>query len=258
MEFTSVVLPTPGPPVMTTTRFPRFENVLAAEGVNAPRATGELLVEERVIIKLPADLRDVKVARDLHCREYPLNFRLFHWFALDQGANLVERGRVLAESAVGTFGCFDLLREITGQFNFETAGESDFPCDQLPVASVPAILPGLYEGCIDLHLGSEQMLPSVPSRIPDLVEDSRIDPQLEPPADVAVKSAIRIELTFAQWRMETPNGTHWQERNDVPGEKRLGVAQSVRPKPTTSRTHHRGRAQARQAPSAVRRSRLAT
>ena len=37
---------------------------------------------------------------------------------------------------VGTFGCFDLLREIAGQFNFETAGESGFPCDQLPVASV--------------------------------------------------------------------------------------------------------------------------
>jgi len=50
---------------------------------------------------------------------------------------------------VGTFGHFDLLREITGQFNFEAAGKSGFPCDQLSVVSVPAILPALYEGCVD-------------------------------------------------------------------------------------------------------------
>jgi len=48
------------------------------------------------------------------------------------------------------------------------------------------------------------MLPSIPTGVPDLVEDGRIDPQLEPPADVAVKSTVRIELTFAQWRMESP------------------------------------------------------
>jgi hypothetical protein len=38
------------------------------------------------------------------------------------------------------------------------------------------------------------MLPSVPRGIPDLVEDSRIDPKLEPPADVAVKSAVRVVI----------------------------------------------------------------
>src|SRR6516164_9791252 len=125
---------------------------------------------------------------------------------------------------VCSFGCFDLLREIAGQFDFETAGESGFPCDQLPVASVPAILPALYEGRVDLHLGSKQMLPSVPVGVPCLVEDSRIDPQLEPPADVAVKSAVRVELTFAHWRMETPPVPLWQERDDAPGEKCLRVA----------------------------------
>jgi len=49
---------------------------------------------------------------------------------------------------VGAFGCFDLLHEIAGQFNFETAGESGFPCDQFPFAPVPAILPALYESCV--------------------------------------------------------------------------------------------------------------
>jgi len=41
------------------------------------------------------------------------------------------------------------------------------------------------------------MLPTIPSGVPDLVENRRIDPQLELPADVAVKSAVRVELTFA-------------------------------------------------------------
>ena len=120
----------------------------------------------------------------------------------------------MAKSAVGAFGCFDLLREIRGQFDFETAGKSGFPCDQLPIASVPAILTALYEGRVDLHLGSEQMLPTVPSGVPDVVENSRIDPELEFPSDVAVKGRVAIELNFAQWRMEAPLVTLW-ERNDA-------------------------------------------
>ena len=55
------------------------------------------------------------------------------------------------------------------------------------------------------------MFPSVLSGIPDLVEDGRIDPKLEPPADIAVKSAVAIELTFAQWGMEAPPVPLWQE-----------------------------------------------
>jgi len=137
---------------------------------------------------------------------------------------LSSAGEYWPNRLVGAFGCFDLLREIAGQFNFETAGEGGFPCDQLPLACVPAILPALYEGCVDLHLGSEQMLPSVPSGIPDLVENSRIDPELQASADVAVKGTVRIELTFAQWRMEPPPLPLWQKRNDPPCEKRLCVA----------------------------------
>ena len=41
-------------------------------------------------LRPPANLRDLKVARDLHGREYPLDLRLFHGVALDQGTNLVE------------------------------------------------------------------------------------------------------------------------------------------------------------------------
>jgi len=84
--------------------------------------------------------------------------------------------------------------------------------------------PLLTKVALTLHLGSQQMLPSVPTGVPDLVEDSRIYPQLELPTDVAVKSAVRIELTFAQWRMEAPLVPLWQKRNDTPGEKRPCVA----------------------------------
>jgi hypothetical protein len=82
----------------------------------------------------------------------------------------------------------------------------------------------LHERRAHLHLGSEQMLPSLPSGVPDLMQDSRINPELNFPADVAVKSAVRIEVKFAQWRMEAPLVPLWQKRNDAPGEKCLCVA----------------------------------
>jgi len=53
----------------------QFENVLVAEKINAQRATGELLIGEGIRVRPPVDLRDV-IARDPHCREHPLDFRL--------------------------------------------------------------------------------------------------------------------------------------------------------------------------------------
>src|SRR5271165_851331 len=105
---------------------------------------------------------------------------------------------------IGSFGRLDLQLEIGRQFDLQPARQRSFPGNELPLLTTLAVFAALYERAFDLDLGSQQMLPLVPSAVPECMQGGGVEPQLQLAAHVAAQCPVIVEITSAQWHMESP------------------------------------------------------
>src|ERR1019366_6900394 len=118
--------------------------------------------------------------------------------------DLIQSPRVLADAMIGSLGRFHLLLEIEWQFDLQPARQCSFPGNELPLLPTFAVLAALYERAFDLDLCSQQMLPLVPSAVPECMQGGGVEPQLQLAAHVAAQCPVIVEITSAQWHMEPP------------------------------------------------------
>ena len=161
-------------------------------------------IKERVIIRAPADLGDIKVTGNTHLGTHSLQLRSLDRPMLQAPADLIQSPRILAKAMIGSFGGFDLLLEIGWQLDLQPARQCRFPGNQFPLLTTFAVLAALYERALDLDLGSQQVLPLVPRAVPECMQDGWIKPKLQLAAHVAASCPIIVEITFPHRHMEPP------------------------------------------------------
>src|ERR1035438_4199853 len=92
----------------------------------------ELAIKERVIIRAPADLGDIKATGNTHLGTHSLQLRSLDRPMLQAPADLIQSPRILAKAMIGSFGGFDLLLEIGWQLDLQPARQCRFPGSQFP------------------------------------------------------------------------------------------------------------------------------
>src|SRR5271157_4020750 len=147
--------------------FLNVENVFLPKQIDPACPACELAIEERVIIRAPADLGDIKVPGNMQNGTHSLQFCFLDCPTFKAKSDLVQSPRILAEAMIGSFGRFDLLLEIGRQFDIQPARQRSFPGNELPLLTTLAVFAALYERAFDLDLGSQQMLPLIPGAVPE-------------------------------------------------------------------------------------------
>ena len=90
------------------------EDIFLPKQVEPSRAPAEMAIIEGIIIRLPGDLSDLKVARDAQVPTEFLQFGFFDWLPVDSSTNPVESVRELAKAMVSLPRRFDLLSNLRG------------------------------------------------------------------------------------------------------------------------------------------------
>src|ERR1039458_7564298 len=127
----------------------------------------ELVIEERVIVRTPADLGDIKVAGNTQLGTHSLQLGSFDRPMLQAQPDLIQSVRILAKAMKGSFGRFDLQLEIERHFNPQPARQRSFPGYKLPLPAPFAEFAPLHERALDLDLCSQSMLPLIPGSVPE-------------------------------------------------------------------------------------------
>src|SRR5271166_5880095 len=165
----------------------------------------ELAIEERVIIRAPADLGDIKVTGNMQLETHSLQLRSLDRPMLQAQPDLIQSPRILAEATIGSFGRLQLQMEIGWQFDPQPARQRSFPGNEFPLLTTLAVVAALYERALDLDFGSQQMLPLIPRAVPDSMEDGWIEPEFQLATHVAAECPVIVEITSAQRHMEPPS-----------------------------------------------------
>src|SRR5271165_3041058 len=184
--------------------FLNVEDVFVPKQIDSACPACELAIEERIVIRAPADLGDIKVSRNTQFRTHSLKLGSLDRPMLQAQPGLVQSPRILAEAMIGSFGRFDLQMEIGRQFDLQPARQRSFPGNELPLLTALAVLAALYERALDLDLCSQQMLPLVPGTVPECMQDCWIEPELQLSTHVAAECPVIVEITSAQRHMHPP------------------------------------------------------
>src|SRR5208283_2172657 len=182
--------------------FLNVEDVFIPKQIDPACPACELAIEERVIVRTPTDLGDIKVARNTQFRTHSLQLGSFDRPMLQAQPDLIQGPRILAEAMIGNFGRLQLQMEIGGQFDLQPARQRSFPGDEIPLLTTFAVLAALYERALDLDLGPQEMFPLIPGAIPECMYGGWVQPELEFATHVAAQCPVIIEITSAQWHME--------------------------------------------------------
>src|SRR3974390_43173 len=164
----------------------------------------ELAIEERVIIRAPADLGDIKVTRNTQLGTHSLQLRSLDRPMLQAQPDLIQSPRVLAEAMIGSFGRFDLQMEIGWQFDLQPARQRSFPGNELPLLTTLTVFAALYERALNLDFGPQQMLPLVPRAVPECMQEGRVEPELQRATHVAAQCLVAEEIASSKWYVESP------------------------------------------------------
>src|ERR1019366_3754918 len=164
----------------------------------------ELAIEERIIVRAPADLGDIKVTRNTQFRTHSLQLSSLDRPMLQAQPDLIQSPRILAEAMIGSFGRLQLQMEIGRQFDLQPARQRSFPGNEIPLLTTLAVFAALYERALDLDFGSQQMLPLIPRAVPERMQDGWIEPQLQLATHVAAECPVIVEITSAQRHMKPP------------------------------------------------------
>ncbi len=92
--------------------FLNIENVFIPKQIDPACPACELAIEERVIIRAPADLGDIKVTGNMQLGTHSLQLRSLDRSMFQAQPDLIQSPRILAETMIGSFGRFDLQLEI--------------------------------------------------------------------------------------------------------------------------------------------------
>src|SRR5271166_4710892 len=92
--------------------FLHVENVFLPKQIDPACPACELAIEERVIIRAPADLGDIKVAGNVQLRTHSLQLRSLDRATFQAQPDLIQSARIPAEAMIGSFGRFHLQEEI--------------------------------------------------------------------------------------------------------------------------------------------------
>src|SRR5664280_1495251 len=184
--------------------FLNIEDVFIPKQIDPACPACELAIEERVIIRAPADLGDIKVTGNMQLGTHSLQLRSLDRPMFQAQPDLIQSPRILAETMIGGFGRFDLQLEIRWQFDLQPARQRSFPGHELPLPAPFAEFALLYERALDLDFGSQQVLPLVPRAVPECMQDGWIKPKLQLAAHVAASCPIIVEITFPHRHMEPP------------------------------------------------------
>src|ERR1019366_895536 len=146
--------------------FLNVEDIFLPKQIDPACPACELAIEERVIIRAPADLGDIKVTGNAQFRTHSLQLGSLDRPMLQAQPDLLQGPRILAEAMIGNFGRLQLQMEIGRQFDLQPTRQRSFTGNELPLLTTFTVLAALYERAPDLDLGSQQMLPLIPGAVP--------------------------------------------------------------------------------------------
>src|SRR5271165_6006538 len=217
--------------------FLHVEDVFLPKQIDPACPACELAIEERVIIRAPTDLGDIKVAGSMQLGTHSLQFCFLDCPIFKAQSDLVQSPRILPETMIGSFGGFDLLLEIGRQFDLQPARQCSFPGNELPLLTTLAVFAALYERALELDLGSQQMLPLVPGAVPWCVQDGLIEPEFQLTTRVAAQCPVVVEITSAHWHMKPPAPEIWRKGENAARKERRSVTGRLAEPQSKSQLH---------------------
>ena len=116
-------------------RMLQLENVFGANQEHLAGSSPELVIEERIVVRLPGDLGDVEVGRDAEITTDARQFLVLDGFTFNPLPDSLDSIEELAKTAVRLPGLGHDLCGVAREVNLESAGQSRFPVHQLPLAA---------------------------------------------------------------------------------------------------------------------------
>src|SRR5271166_634856 len=143
------------------------EDIFVAKQVHSACPARKLAIEERIVVRTPVDLGDIKVTGKTQLGTHALQLRSLDRPMLQAQPDLIQGSRVLTKAVVSGTGSVQLLLQIGRHFDLQPARQCGFPGNEVPSLATSAVLAALYERALDLDLGSQQMLPLIPGTVPE-------------------------------------------------------------------------------------------
>ena len=112
----------------------QLKNVFGANQEHLAGSSPELVIEERIVIGPPGDLGDVKVGWDTQITTDACQFLAFDRFTFNPLADSLDGIEELAKTAERLPGLGHDVCGIAREVDLESAGQSRFPVNQLPLA----------------------------------------------------------------------------------------------------------------------------
>ena len=182
----------------------QLEDVLVPEEKLLAGTLPELVVIERIVVRLPRYLGDVEIRRDPEFAADASQFRPLEWFTLQPEANLLDRVEEFAESMVRLAGIRQNFLRVTGQSDPEATRKSRLPVHQAPLTVSKSILSAPNKGRIDAELRADQVPPLVPCRVKRKRKRDRVQYHFRFTPAVMIDGMAIEELDFPERSTESP------------------------------------------------------
>src|SRR5216683_3171376 len=143
----------------------QLEYVFVLKEKHLAGALPELVVKERIVVRLPRYLRDVEIRRDAEFVADPGQFPPIERFTFKPETDALDGVEVLAKSVVRLAGIRQNFLHISREGNLEATRKSRLPVDQVPLAASKPILSALHKGGRDTEFRTDQVPPLVPGRV---------------------------------------------------------------------------------------------
>src|SRR5437667_4418365 len=153
-----------------------------------------------------------------------LKMRSLNRGGFDARANLIEPLGELAEAMVSLASFGDLFNNVCGKRDFDATRQGGFPLDQMPFVASVQILAALNEGCLDTDLCPQQMLPLVPTRIPQQGQRCLVEECFQFVTRIPIDGVIVIKRGVSQGRTEVFEPLPGEKRKDARSVKRRSIS----------------------------------
>src|SRR5271166_695294 len=159
-------------------RLLNLENVFLPKQINPACPARKLAIAERIVVRTPVDLGDIKVTGKMYLGTHALQLRSLDRPMFQAQPDLIQSLRVLTKAVVSSTGSVQLLLQIGRHFDLQPARQCSLPGNEFPLPAAFAVFAALHECALDLDLGSQQMLPLIPGTVPEGMQGGWVKPQL--------------------------------------------------------------------------------
>src|ERR1035437_57705 len=177
-----------------------FEDVLVPEQEHFAGALAELAIVEPIVVRLPGDLRDVEIRRNAQLVANTVQFLALERLLLQPEADPLDGVEELAKPVMQLAGIRQDFLRITGECDFEAAGQGPLPIDQMPLAVPKPVFPALDEGRLHAQFCADQVPPLVPRRVERERKRNRIQDYLCFAPAVAIDRIAGVEINSPEGR----------------------------------------------------------